>query len=219
MSRLFLGQKESDFFSDITKELIKDVAGQKIYYYQLREDLTNTNNLYSESQDKIFDPPVEVECLVEWGQAEVKTSKFGHETLYDVTVYLHPRDLLDRNLEIRVGDYFSYGPTFFESTSIAVEKFVKGQVERIASYKMKGKPARLQHINVAALGPTSEQYTDPDAIQTTFEQQRGFNESDKRQLRADGVLEAPITGPKKIAPDGTTKSINGIGTGFYGDDE
>lgn len=219
MARLFLGQKESDFFSDITKELIKDVAGQKIYYYQLREDLTQTNSLYGESQDKMFNPPIEIECLVEWGQAEIKTSKFGHETLYDVTVFLHPRDLLDRGLEVRVGDYFSYGSNFFESTSISVEKFVKGQVERIASYKMKGKMARSQHINVVPLGPTSEQYTDDNAIQNTFEQQRGFNPEDKRQLRSDGVLEEPISGPSRVAPDGTVKSINGIGTGFYGDDE
>ena len=34
MARLFVGQKEIDFFSDLTKEVIKDVAGQKIYYYK-----------------------------------------------------------------------------------------------------------------------------------------------------------------------------------------
>ena len=31
MSRLFVGQRENDFFADITKEVIKDVAGQKIF--------------------------------------------------------------------------------------------------------------------------------------------------------------------------------------------
>ena len=30
MARLFIGQREADFISDITKEFIKDVAGQKI---------------------------------------------------------------------------------------------------------------------------------------------------------------------------------------------
>lgn len=219
MARLFLGQKEADFFSDITKELIKDVAGQKIYYYKVREDLTNTNSLYEESEEKIFNPPIEIECLVEWGSADVRTDRFGHETLYDVTVSLHPRDLFDREIDLQVGDYFSYGSSFFEATSITVEKFIKGQVEKIASYKMKGKMSRIQHINVTPLGPTSERYTDEDAIQTTFEQQRGSNESDKRYLQHDGVLDSPLTGPKKIMPDGTKKGINGVGMGFYGDDE
>ena len=36
MSRLFLGQREADFISDLTKEFIKDVAGQKSYYYTVR---------------------------------------------------------------------------------------------------------------------------------------------------------------------------------------
>ena len=31
MARLFVGQREVDFFADITKEIIKDVAGQKVF--------------------------------------------------------------------------------------------------------------------------------------------------------------------------------------------
>ena len=48
MARLFVGQREIDFFSDIAKEIIKDVAGQKIYYYAIREDLTEINAVYEE---------------------------------------------------------------------------------------------------------------------------------------------------------------------------
>jgi len=219
MARLFLGQKESDFFSDIAKELIKDVAGQKIFYYRLREDLTSTNDLYEESDRKIFNPPVALECLVEWNQSEVKTSKFGHEVLPNITVFMHARDLLDRNLDVRVGDYFSYGENFFEATSILTEKLMKGQIERVVSYKMTGKIARSQHINVMPLGPTSEKYYEEDATQTTFEQQRGMTDTDLRYLQKDEILEKPITGPAKVAPDNTRKSINNIGMGFYGDDE
>ena len=57
MPRLFLGQREADFFSDITKEIIKDVAGQKIYYYTVREDLSDIHDVYEESLNKIFNPP------------------------------------------------------------------------------------------------------------------------------------------------------------------
>ena len=37
MSRLFITQREINFISDITKEIIKDVVGQKIYYYPQAE--------------------------------------------------------------------------------------------------------------------------------------------------------------------------------------
>ena len=218
MPRLFLGQRESDFFSDITKEIIKDVAGQKIFYYTIREDLSDVHDVYEESLHKIFNPPIEVECLVEWQPSEVKTTQYGHEQIKVITAYLHNRDLIDRDIDIRQGDYISYGEFFFEITSFVHDKLIYGQVERVASVKLMAKQARIEHIFKTALGPTSEAYLEEDAIQTTFEQQRGTKDYDTRQLQKDGVLEAPISGPKKVAPDGTTKSVNGVGSTFYGDE-
>jgi len=218
MPRLFLGQRESDFFSDITKEIIKDVAGQKIFYYTIREDLSDVHDVYEEALHKIFNPPIEVECLVEWQPSEVKTTQFGHEQIKVITAYLHNRDLIDRDIDIKQGDYISYGEYFFEITSFVYDKLVYGQVERIASVKLMAKQARIEHIFKTALGPTFEAYLEDNAVQTTFEQQRGTNDYDTRQLQKDGVLDAPISGPKKIAPDGTTKSVNGVGSTFYGDE-
>ena len=218
MSRLFLGQREADFISDLTKEFIKDVAGQKIYYYTVREDLTNVNNLYEEAPEKIFNPPIELESLIEWQPSEVKTTRFGQEQIKTLNVYLHPRDLIDRNLEIRDGDYFSYGEYFFEITSLVYDKIMFGQIERTTSIKVIGKQARVDHIKKSPIGPTNEKYSDKDAIQTTFEQQRGRGETDKRQLVEDGVIEESITGPKKVTPDGSSRSVNGVGSSFYGDE-
>lgn len=205
MSRFFFTEKEADLFSDITKELIKDVVGQKIYYYRVREDLSNVHALYEESMEKVFDPPIELECMVEWQPAEVKTTNFGTEYYRSITCYLHPRDLLDRNISVNEGDFFSFGSFFFEATSVIPEKIVFGQVERVMSYKMTGKQARVNLINKKPLGPTSEMYTDPNAVQKTFEQQRGFETDlagnptgDMRKLRKDGVLEEPITGAKTV---------------------
>lgn len=218
MARLFVGQRETDFFADITKEVIKDVAGQKIYYYTVRSDLSEVHGMYEESLEKIFNPPIEIECLVEWQPSETKTTKFGTEYIKTMNVYMQYRDLLDRNIDFKKGDYFSYGAYFFEATSIVYDKLIYGQIERIASMKVTAKQTRLQHINIKPIGPIDEKYTDEGSIQTTFEQQRGTNESDIRRLRKDGILEEPITGPKKVAPDGTEKSVNGIGSSFYGDE-
>ena len=217
MARLFIGQREADFISDITKEFIKDVAGQKIYYYSVREDLANLNELYEEATEKIFNPPIELESLIEWQPSEVRTTKFGQEQIKTVTVYIHPRDIIDRNIEVKEGDYFSYGEYFFEATSIIYDKIMFGQIERVTSIKVNGRQTRADHINKMPIGPTNEAYSDSDSIQTTFEQQRGRTETDKRQLVEDGIVEKSITGPKKVAPDGTVKSINGIGSSFYGD--
>ena len=106
-------------------------------------------------------------------------------------------------IDFKEGDYFSYGAFFFEATSIIYDKLVYGHIERVVSLKVLGKQSRIEHIDKIAHGPTSESYTESDAVKTTFEQQRGMPEHDVRQLVEDKVLEKPITGAKKVAPDGT----------------
>ena len=218
MARLFIGQREVDFVSDITKEIVKDIAGQKIYYYTVRTDLSNVHDIFEESFEKIFNPPIEIECAVEWQPQELRTTNFGTDKILTLNVYLHYRDLLDKNIDFKQGDYFSYGQYFFEATSLVYDKIAFGQIERIVSIKVIGKQTRIEHISKPANGPTSESYTESIAIQTSFEQQRGIPDHDIRQLKKDKVLEESITGAKKVAPDGTVKSINGVGSSFYGDE-
>ena len=219
MARLFLGQREADFFADITKEIIKDIAGQKVFYYTIREDLSNVHEIYEESPQKIFNPPIEIECMVEWQPSEVRTTNFGTETIKTITLYLHHRDLLDRGIVFKEGDYFSYGQFFFEATSIIVDKIAYGQIERVISMKVNGKQTRMQQVAIKAHGPTSESFSDEDAIQTTFEQQRGIPDHDVRRLQDDNIIDRPISGPRKVAPDNSVKSVNGVGSSFYGDEE
>ena len=118
MSRLFVTSRELDFISDITKELTKDVIGQKIFYYVVREDLTNVHDVYEEAPEKIFNPPIELDALVDWQPEEVRTNRFGSEEVAKIDIYIHARDLLDKDVVVRQGDFFSYGDLFFEITSL-----------------------------------------------------------------------------------------------------
>ena len=75
------------------------------------------------------------------------------------------------------------------------------------------------------LGPTSEEYSDDDAVQKEFTQQRGLEEDsdgnkvDTRAL-ADKIGE-PISGPAGVKvydeSDGTSDGTSD--SSFYGDDE
>ena len=55
MARLFITTREIDFISDLTKEITKDVIGQSIYYYRIREDVSEVHEVYEESLEKIFE--------------------------------------------------------------------------------------------------------------------------------------------------------------------
>ena len=66
MSRLFITPREINFLNDVAKELVKDVVGQKIYYFPISELKSRVHDVYEESKDKIFDNPIEIDSLVKY---------------------------------------------------------------------------------------------------------------------------------------------------------
>jgi hypothetical protein len=217
MARLFITPRELDLISDLTKELIKDVIGQKIYYYPVRTDVTKVHDVYEESIEKVFDPPIEIDALVEWSPGETRTNKFGSEKFHSIEARVHAQDLTDRGLRMQMGDFMSYGSVFFEIIQVVTISKIFGQVEHVTGYKLMGKQARQDLINRASPGPAAQNLDEEKVSQTTFVQQRGAstNEAgataDRRELQADGKLDQPLTGPKKVSPDG-------INSSFYGDE-
>ena len=208
MSRLFITPREIDFISDIAKEITKDVIGDVIYYYKVREDVSKVHDVYEEAQEKVFDPPVEIDARVQWNPKEVRTDRFGHEGIYTTEVYIHYRDMIDRGIKLEEGDYFSYGDNFFEITSIVYDKVIFGQVEHISGYTLKGKQARKGQINVRPLGPTEEIYSDTDAIKEEFVQQRGdATKGDKRALVDQEKVDNSTQVAQEIKKDSVSSSF------------
>lgn len=218
MSRLFITPREVDFISDITKEFFKDVVGQKIYYFSVSEIKSAVHDVYLEAPEKIFENPLELDALIEFQPQNTRTTNFGHEATYDIKVWLHVRDLIDKGINVSVGDFFSYGDVFFEIASIKTTETVYGEIEHKVGYELFGKQSRQQQFVTKVFGPTAESYSDPDAVQETFVQQRGADTNrlgptgDVRDLVKKGVLEPPLTGPKEISPRG---SDTRAGSAFY----
>ncbi len=222
MARLFITPREIDFISDLTKEINKDVIGQKIFYYKIRPDLTDIHEVYEEAVTKVFDPPVEVEARVNWDPAESRVTKFGSEKFRTIEVFIQHRDLLDRGLEAKEGDYLSFGDTFFEVTSAVFTSLIFGQVEYKTGIKLVCKQARKGQIDVRAHGPTDQGDTEnDDAIQKTFVQQRGQEvnnqgeTADKRSLVEQGKIEKINDKPAEVSSKGDESSIS---SSFYGDE-
>lgn len=219
MARLFVTTREIDFINDMSKELIKDVVGQKVYYYRVRPEFTNIHSVYEEAVDKIFDPPIELECRVQYEPNDVRTNKFGAEEYYTINCWFHFRDVNERDVKINEGDFFSFDGNWFEVVKSTLDSIIYGQIEHGMGIKVICKQARRGLIDKDPIGPTSEQYTDIQAVQDTFVQQRGFESNrlgetaDVRDLQKRGILEAPISGPAEIRPD--EKGPMGIRSSFY----
>jgi hypothetical protein len=218
MARLFVSPREINFINDIAKELIKDVIGQKIYYFAINEIKSRVHDVYEESPEKIFETPIELECLVKYFPQEITTNKFGSEEYYSIECYVQVRDLIDKQIDLVEGDFFSYGETFFDIVKAPRSETIVGQIENKSLITITGKQSRKGQFLSKIFGPTSEWYSDPDAVQTTYVQQRGFEENklgktgDVRALQKNGVLDPPITGPAEVSSAGDPDSV---GSAFY----
>jgi len=222
MGRLFITPRELDFINDISKEIIKDVIGQKIYYFPISEIKSKVHDVYEEAVEKVFDDPIEVECLVKYNPQDIATNRFGSEESYSIEVYIQSRDILQKGIEILEGDFFSYGTTFFEVIKAPSSDTIYGQIEHKRFITITGKQSRKGQFISKVFGPTDEKYTDEDAVQDTFVQQRGFDKNslgktaDTRDMRTKGKLEDPITGTKEVSPKGATADDS---SSFYGDED
>lgn len=218
MSRLFITEREINYINDLAKELIKDVVGQKIYYFSISNIKSQVHDVYEESPDKIFEKPIEIDTLVKYSPQDVRTNRFGSEEYYSIECYLQSRDLLDKGITVHEGDFFSYGETFFEVIKSPGTDVIFGQIEHKAYITITGKQSRKGQFLSKIFGPTSEAYSDADAVQNTFVQQRGFEKNrlgatgDVRDLQKNGVLDAPLTGPAEVSPAGDPDSV---GSSFY----
>lgn len=220
MARLFVTSRELDFINDTVKELIKDVVGQKIYLYKVRPEVTNIHGVYEEAIDKVFDPPVELECRVQYEPEDVRANRFGTEEYYTINCYFHSRDLIERDVEINEGDFFNFDATWFEVVKSTINTIIYGQIEHSMGVHVICKQARRGLIDVEPIGPTNETFTDPGSVQNTFVQQRGFERNklgetgDVRNLQQRGVLDAPISGPAEISQN-ENRPDTGIRSSFY----
>lgn len=206
MSRLFITNRELNFISDITKEIVKDVIGQKIYYYPISEIKTQTHGVYNEALKKVFDNPIALDAMVDNNfQTDTKIDKFGIDAQYKIEVYIQHRDLVDKGINVSIGDFFSFSTVFYEITERVFMRNIYGLPEHKDGIKLVGVKAREGLFDAPIIGPTDISYSDENAIQNEFSQQRGETldsegnpTGDVRDLVENGTLDKPLSGPQEI---------------------
>jgi hypothetical protein len=193
MARLFITPREIQFINDLTKEYLKDTVGQKIYYFAISTKKTQIHEVYEEAPEKIFEKPIEIPAQV--GQTEWSSTRtaFGPENTAQLEVFLHGRDLIDKNLIVSEGDYFTYGDSVYEIVKCIPLKNIFGQEEYNVSFSIVGKLARIGEFDPKIFFPPYKDENKPydqSKVQKEFVQQRGLKNNqegatgDIRQIRS-----------------------------------
>jgi hypothetical protein len=210
MARLFIGPREVQFINDLTKEVIKDVAGQVIHYFPVSAIKSSVHKVYNESVQKIFENPISIPALVGMPEYTSKTTNFGPDIEARIEVLIQYKDLQDRKIVLSEGDFFSYDDMFYEVlTVVNVGKNIFGLAEYNTAWKITARSARLNQMDVPNL---PDPRLAPEDIQVTFQQQRGLplmndgkETGDVREMRERlGQDMAPIalgTGQRSVEPN------------------
>lgn len=208
MPRLFVTQREIDFFNDIGKEVVKDIVGQQIIYWPVSTLKTKIHPVYNEAVKKIFENPIRIDALVGQPTWETRITQFGPEQINKLEVFIQARDLSQKNIEVSEGDYFTYGEQAYEIVAAVNMNNFFGQVEHDIGFKITGLLAKAGEFNPQKFfRPINEKLTPL----VPFEQQRGLPENidgptgdirDVRQRLGDDL--APIAlgeGPRRVDVD------------------
>ena len=192
MARLFISPREIHLINDWTKEYLKDVVGQKIYYYAVSTMKTMVHDVYNEAVNKVFENPIVLHVHAAQPQWETKHNQFGMEQVTTLELFVQVRDLIDKGLTLAEGDFFTYGDAVFEVVSYLQMNNIFGQEEYEVSYKLIGRLARPGQFDPKTFFKPQKDSKKPfgdSTVQQVFTQQRGLPENsegptgDFRQVR------------------------------------
>lgn len=172
---------------------------------------TTIDPIYDEAVQKVFEKPIKIDAIVGKDEPENTYTNFGLDRKTKLEVLLQPRDMIDKNITVTVGDFFIYGKVFYEIIDVMESDNIFGQEEYQRNITISGLSARAGQADIATFRQVlsdAKTFKESD-VQKTFQQQRGLREistegntGDKRQLRDRlGNEMAPIAlgeGPREV---------------------
>lgn len=151
MTKRFITQRELNLIDSLDRELIQHVVGQEVKYYAVSVPETSPHRLYKEAIKKTWSPPVRINARVLWENQNTKTTQMGLDSSYAAEVYFHKKELRERNVQPREGDYLEFGNVVFEITSVTEPDIIFGKIDQKSQTKCVCIPSREGQMQVSSL--------------------------------------------------------------------
>jgi len=147
---LFLSDKELLLWKDINNELINNIINQSVVIYTINSNLTQMDDVYSESSNKVYNAGITVNCLIEFGEITSESTLLGNMgSTQELTLYILRSSLVDNNVFFEIGDIVYWDSKYFELTFIDSQKRVDGLQQHRWDVQAK---AKLTDLNSISLG-------------------------------------------------------------------
>lgn len=174
MARLFITQKEIEYHTDVAQEVIKDIIGQKIYYFPMSTNKSIINETYNEAIEKVYDGPIILDALCGQPEWENISNNYGTYLQGKIEILFLGRDINLKKVKISEGDFFIYGYHTYEIVVCVPFSNLWGQEEYDRSFRVSGITVRPGRFDPSKYLPPGYE---PELVQKQFIQQRGLTET------------------------------------------
>ena len=125
---LFGSSRDLSMFNKVNNELLDNVIQQEVDFYQINLEHTEAN-LYGEAaQNKVYNAPVRLTCLIERGDQTFDIDdQLGADASQSYTFRFLHRKLVEINLWPEVGDLIENRGNYYEIDNINENQFVVGK--------------------------------------------------------------------------------------------
>jgi hypothetical protein len=143
---VFLSQTDVNYMISISKEMVDEIIGTKVLIYAI--DPETPNNLYGESTEKIYLPPIDVSALIDHTDQNFEHDMAGQNVMQAVSFGLIRNEMKEKNFYPTVGDIIKWNNSYFEINEIVDNQLIGGRVEYKHSIICKSHMTNKSIINV-----------------------------------------------------------------------
>jgi hypothetical protein len=124
---LFGSSRDISMFRKINRELLGDIITQQCAVYKFRLEETNINIYGEAAEEKYYEGPTLVNCLIERPDPTYTETEMGPDYTRQVNFRFLRDDLVDASLLLEVGDIFLYEELYFEVHNVMDNQLFVGK--------------------------------------------------------------------------------------------
>ena len=155
MPSRFYPQKDIDTIKKFNQELVGDVSAgkdgiihQPVIIYKISAYDTEVN-MYGETADgKVYNPGVQVSCLIQADDQTTTTDEFGPDLAQTGLFSFVRQTLVDIGYVVEIGDIIDWNSGYWEVSSISENQLVGGQTDYNHSVVCNAFLVRISHLNI-----------------------------------------------------------------------
>ena len=151
----YLSQRDRNIFEKFNKELIGDlvnakdgIINQTVIIYKISTYDTETN-LYGEAAGgKVFNPGVQVACIIDAEDFDWNMDEFGPDERQNANFSFIRQSLVDLSFVVEVGDIVEWNWGYFEINAINENQLLGGQQDNNWSVVCTAHRVRSSNLNI-----------------------------------------------------------------------